>query len=241
MSAQGAGGGREQEPNAQGLTGPLIVALDTDDPRRLAELAAAVAPHAGLLKVGLQAFTALGPAAVTAAGQHAEVFFDCKLHDIPNTVAAAAGAAARMGIAMLTVHASGGPAMIAAACKAAPDITILAVTVLTSLDDADLAVVGQPPVAQQVVRLAGMAAEAGAGGVVCAASDVAAVRAEIGDGLAVVVPGIRPHGSTSDDQRRIADPRTALRTGASHLVVGRPITQARDPAAAAAALLAEIA
>jgi orotidine-5'-phosphate decarboxylase len=194
VSAHGAAGGRPRNPGVAGLTNPLIVALDTDDPRRLAELAAAVAPHAGLLKVGLQAFTALGPAAVTTAGQHAEVFFDGKLHDIPNTVAAAAAAAARMGIAMLTVHASGGPAMIAGACKAAPEITILAVTVLTSLDDADLAVVGQPPVAQQVVRLAGMAVEAGAGGVVCAAGDV-----------------------------------------------GRPITQAGDPAAAAAALLAEIA
>jgi len=241
VSAHGAAGGRPRNPGVAGLTNPLIVALDTDDPRRLAELAAAVAPHAGLLKVGLQAFTALGPAAVTTAGQHAEVFFDGKLHDIPNTVAAAAAAAARMGIAMLTVHASGGPAMITGACKAAPEITILAVTVLTSLDDADLAVVGQPPVAQQVVRLAGMAVEAGAGGVVCAAGDVAAVRAEIGDGPAVVVPGIRPSGSTGDDQRRTADARTALRAGASHLVVGRPITQAGDPAAAAAALLAEIA
>lgn len=254
MSAQEARGGAAPDSGAaQGRRSPLIVALDTDDPRRLAELAGAVAPHTGLLKVGLQAFTALGPAAVTTAGQHAEIFFDAKLHDIPNTVAAAAAAAARMRIAMLTVHASGGPAMIAAACKAAPDVTILAVTVLTSLDDADLAVVGQPPVTQQVVRLAGMAAEAGAGGVVCAASDIAAVRAEIGDELAVVVPGIRPSGSTmslcseavgheiADDQRRTADPRTALRAGASHLVVGRPITQAGDPAAAAAALLAEIA
>ncbi|MDQ3537183.1 MAG: orotidine-5'-phosphate decarboxylase [Actinomycetota bacterium] len=223
------------------MRSPLIVALDSDDQRRLADLAAAVAPHAGLLKVGLQAYTALGPAAVTTARRHAEVFLDLKLHDIPNTVAAAAAAAARMGIAMLTVHACGGPWMIAAACKAAPDTTILAVTVLTSLDDADLAVVGQPPVARQVVRLASMAAEAGAGGVVCAASDVAAVRAEVGEGLAVVVPGIRPRGSAGDDQRRIADPRTALLAGASHLVVGRPVTQAGDPAAAAAALLAEIA
>lgn len=233
--------------SAQAGRSPLIVALDTDDQRRLSELAEAVAPHVGLLKVGLQAFTALGPAAVTTVRRYAPVFCDLKLHDIPNTVAGAAATAARMGIAMLTVHASGGPAMITAACKAAPDTTVLAVTVLTSLDDADLAGVGQPPVAEQVVRLARMAAEAGAGGIVCAPGDVAAVRAEVGDALAVVVPGIRPdlaEGTRQrggDDQRRVADPRTALRAGASHLVVGRPITQASDPAVAAAALLAEIA
>jgi orotidine-5'-phosphate decarboxylase len=247
VSAQAAGGGGASEFSARQARSPLIVALDTDDPRRLADLAGAVGPHVGLLKVGLQAFTALGPAAVATARRHAPVFCDLKLHDIPNTVAGAAAAAARMGIAMLTVHASGGPAMIAAACKAAPDTTILAVTVLTSLDDADLAGVGQPPVAEQVVRLAGMAAEAGAGGIVCAPGDVAAVRGVVGNALAVVVPGIRPDRPDhplrpgDDDQRRVADPRTALRAGASHLVVGRPVTQAADPAATAAALLAEIA
>jgi len=219
---------------------PLIVALDTDDLAHLSALAAAVGPTVGHLKVGLQAFAAHGPEAVRAAAAHAPVFCDLKLHDIPNTVAGAAAAVADLGVAMLTVHAAGGPAMIAAAAKAAPDVTVLAVTVLTSLDDAALRAVGQPPAAEQVPRLAALAVEAGADGVVCAPTDLAAVRAAIGREPVVVTPGIRPAGSAPDDQARIATPAAAVAAGADHLVVGRPVTAAADPAAAARAILQEL-
>ena len=218
----------------------LIVALDTADRERLSALTAAVAPHAGLLKVGLQAYTSLGREAVDIAAAHLPVFLDLKLHDIPNTVAGAAAAAAELGVAMLTVHASGGPQMIAAAAKAAPDVTILAVTVLTSLDDEDLAAVGQPAAAQQVPRLARLAIDAGAGGIVCSPAEIGAVRAAVGDQPAVVVPGIRPQGAAADDQSRVATAATARAAGASHVVVGRPITGAPDPAVAAAQLLEEL-
>ncbi|WP_370326276.1 orotidine-5'-phosphate decarboxylase [Euzebya sp.] len=221
---------------------PLIVALDTDDRARLAGWAEDLGPVVGLLKVGLQAHTALGPAVVADVAAHAPVFLDLKLHDIPNTVAGAAAAAADAGIAMLTVHASGGPAMVAAAAEAAPDVAILAVTVLTSLDDGGLAAVGQPPADEQVPRLARMAVEAGATGIVCAAAEVTAVRAAVGADPLVVVPGIRPArpGAQPDDQARTATPRAALDAGASHLVVGRPVTTAADPVVAARAILREV-
>ena len=222
------------------MSSPLIVALDTADADRLSELAAAVAPHVGLLKVGLEAYTALGPAAVEAARAHASVFLDLKLHDIPHTVAGAAAAAADLGISMLTVQASGGAAMVAAAAKAAPDVTILAVTVLTSLDAADLEAVGQRPADQQVPRLATLAVDAGAGGIVCSPAEVAAVRAAVGPDVAVVVPGIRPPGAAADDQARTATPQAAMLAGASHLVVGRPITTAADPAGACRMILEAI-
>ena len=222
------------------MTSPLIVALDTADRNRLLALAEAVAGSAGLLKVGLQAFTALGPDIVSAVAAHRPVFLDLKLHDIPNTVAGAAAAAADLGATMLTVHASGGPQMIAAAAKAAPETTILAVTVLTSLDDAELAAVGQPGAAEQVPRLAAMAVAAGAGGIVCSPAEVAAVRAAVGPEPAVVVPGIRPAGSSLDDQARVATPAAAMAAGASHIVVGRPITGAADPAAACLDLLRDL-
>lgn len=218
----------------------LIVALDTADPQRLASLAEAVAPHVGYLKVGLQAYTALGADAVHTAAAHRPVFLDLKLHDIPNTVAGAAAAAAALDVAMLTVHAGGGAEMIAAAAKAAPEVMVLAVTVLTSLSDSDLAAVGQEPAAQQVPRLARLAIDAGAGGIVCSPAEVAIVRDAIGDGPAVVVPGIRPAQAAVDDQARVATAGAARADGASHVVVGRPITTAADPAAAAAALVDEL-
>ena len=219
---------------------PLIVALDTDDANRLTMLAQAVAPSAGLVKVGLEAFVALGSAAVESAAASAPVFLDLKLHDIPNTVAGAARAAGRLGVSMLTVHASGGTAMIAAAAEAAPDVRILAVTVLTSLDGQALAAVGQPPAAEQVPRLARLAVEAGAAGIVCSPQEVVAVREAIGHGPLVVVPGVRPAGAAVDDQARVATPRSAIEAGASHIVVGRPITRADDPGEAAAAIVAEL-
>ncbi|MGH8907923.1 MAG: orotidine-5'-phosphate decarboxylase [Egibacteraceae bacterium] len=219
---------------------PLIAALDTADFTRLEQLAAALGPHVGHLKIGLEAFTAHGPAAVAAAEWHAPVFLDLKLHDIPNTTAGAAAAAARLGVAMLTVHASGGPAMIAAAANAAPDVVILGVTVLTSLDNLVLSALGQPPVEQQVPRLATLALEAGARGIVCAPTDIAAVRAAVGPDALLVVPGIRPHDADHGDQARVATGRAAIEAGADLLVVGRALTAGPDPAAAARALLAEI-
>lgn len=219
---------------------PLIVALDTGDLGLLRALAAAVAPHAGLLKIGLQAYTALGPAAVTAAAEHAPVFLDLKLHDIPTTVAGAAAAAADLGVAMLTVHTAGGAAMVAAAAKAAPDVRILGVTVLTSVDDETLSSVGQPAAAAQVERLAGLALGAGAGGLVCAATDLRALRAVVGEDVAVVTPGIRPAGVATHDQKRVTTPAAAMAAGATWIVLGRAITGAEDPAAAAAAVHAAV-
>lgn len=219
---------------------PLIAALDTSDAGRFAELTSLLAPYVGALKVGLEAYTALGSGAVEHAAASAPVFLDLKLHDIPATVAGAARACAAHGVAMLTVHASGGPAMVAAAVDAAPEVAVLAVTVLTSLDDASLAQVGQPPSTVQVPHLARLAVQAGAAGVVCAAGDLEAVRAAIGPTPLAVVPGIRPDGAAADDQARISTPRAALLAGASRLVVGRPLTRADDPAAAARALLADL-
>lgn len=219
---------------------PLIVALDTADEDRLGELAAALGPLVGHLKIGLEAYTALGVGAVTTVARHSRVFLDLKLHDIPNTVAGAAAAAGSPGVDLLTVHSSGGPAMIAAAVKAAPDIRILAVTVLTSMDDETLARVGQPPVGEQVPRLARLAVEAGAAGVVCAPPDVATVRAAVGSDPLVVTPGVRPAGSHVGDQVRVATPAQALAAGADHIVVGRPVTAAPDPAAAVRSLIEEL-
>jgi orotidine-5'-phosphate decarboxylase len=225
---------------AIGPSSRLIVALDTSDASRLSSLAAAVAPFAGSVKVGLEAYTALGPVAVTTAAESAPVFLDLKLHDIPNTVGGAARAAADLGVAMLTVHASGGAAMIAAAVDAAPDVAVLAVTVLTSLDPQTLESVGQPPADQQVPRLARIAIAAGARGIVCAPREAALVRDAVGPGPMIIVPGIRPAGADTHDQVRVATPAQALAAGATHLVVGRPITSADDPGAAAAAILREV-
>ena len=223
------------------IKNPLIAALDTADLGRLEQLAAALGPHIAFLKIGLEAFAAHGPTAAAAAARHAPVFCDLKLHDIPNTVAGAAAAVAQLGAELLTVHASGGPAMIAAAVKAAPDIAVLGVTVLTSLDDAALSLLGQPPASEQVPRLAAIAMDAGARGVVCAPTDVAGVRAAVGPDALVVVPGIRFRGAQQGDQARVATPRAAMKAGADFLVVGRPLTGSQDPATAARTLLAELA
>jgi orotidine-5'-phosphate decarboxylase len=223
------------------VANPLVVALDTVDLGELAGLAALLGPAVGALKVGLQAFLAHGPRAVEVALEHGPVFLDVKLHDIPNTVAGAAAAAADLGVSLLTVHASGGPAMLRAAVEAAPGVTVLAVSVLTSMSEADLAAVGQPHAADQVVRLARLAREAGAGGLVCAPTDVAAVRAALGAGLLLVTPGVRPGGEVEgDDQARTSTPSEAVANGADLVVVGRPVTRAADPLAAAGAILADL-
>lgn len=214
----------------------VAVALDTADERRLGALAEALGDETDLLKVGLQAITALGPRAIRLAARHAPVFCDLKLHDIPNTVAAAAAAVAGHGARMLTVHASGGPAMVSAAVQAARGVDILAVTVLTSLDDRVLVALGMDAAATVVPRLAARAAEAGAAGIVCAGHEVAGVRHAVGDAATVVVPGVRPEGAAMQDQARVVTPRVAVDAGADLLVVGRPVTNADDPIAALRAI-----
>jgi orotidine-5'-phosphate decarboxylase len=219
----------------------LIVAIDTTDAARAASIAQAVAPHCGLFKLGLEFFTANGPAGVRAIGGR-PVFLDLKLHDIPNTVAGAVRAVLPLGPRMLTLHAAGGAAMIAAAREAAETAgpqrpMLLAVTVLTSLDAAALAATGVADApAHQAVRLGRLAIAAGADGLVCSAHEIAGLRDALGAGVKLVVPGIRPAGSRAGDQARTMTPRAALDAGADWIVVGRPITEAADPAAAAAGL-----
>jgi orotidine-5'-phosphate decarboxylase len=196
-----------------------------------------------MLKVGLELFAAGGPAAVrSAAALGRPVFLDLKLHDIPNTVEGAARSAAASGASLLTVHASGGEAMVRAAVRGAGGrLRVLAVTVLTSLDDAVLAAVGLAgPTEEAVVRLARLAVAAGADGVVCSPREVAAVRAAVGPGPLLVVPGVRPAGSARGDQVRVATPGEAVRAGADLLVLGRPLRDAPDPAAAARAVAASL-
>lgn len=224
----------------------LIVALDTTDPARAGAWAAAVAPHCGLFKLGLEFFLANG-AAGTRAVTGRPVFLDLKLHDIPNTVAGAVRAVLPLAPRMLTVHAAGGSAMIAAARQAAETAgsarpLILAVTVLTSLDAAALAATGVADApARQVLRLAQLALGAGADGLVCSPLEAAMLRDALGpDGPVLVVPGIRPAGSAAGDQARTLTPAEAVAAGADWIVVGRPITAAPDPAAAAAAIAAAI-
>ena len=222
---------------------PIAVALDAPDAATAARWARAVTPHVAVVKVGLELFCRTGPSVVATVRGEGDVslFLDLKLHDIPNTVAGAARAVARLEPTYLTVHASGGADMIRAAVEAAPDVTIAAVTVLTSLDDDVLRAVGLagPPL-DAVRRLAVLAVTAGAGALVCSPQEVAAVRAEVGAGIVLITPGVRPAGADAQDQARTATPRQALADGADLLVIGRPITGAPDPAAAAARIAAAL-
>ena len=213
----------------------ICAALDFGAWRDAEPFARAVAPAVGMLKVGLEMFVAEGPPAVTAAALGRPVFLDLKLHDIPNTVEGAARSAAASGASLLTVHASGGPAMIRAAVKgAAGKVRILAVTVLTSIDDATLAAVGlSGPAEAAVVRLARLAVDAGAGGIVCSPHEVRAVRAAVGPAPLLVVPGVRPAGAAKGDQARVATPEEAVAAGADVIVVGRPLREGSDPLEAA--------
>ncbi len=226
--------------------GHLAVALDTSDAEEAVRLARTLSGKVGTVKLGLEAFTAGGPDLVRRVGDlGTPVFLDLKLHDIPNTVERAARNAARLGVAMLTVHASGGSAMLTAAVTgasaAARPPLVLAVTVLTSLDDAALAELGVPGgAAGRVSAWAAMAHRAGCGGVVCSPQEAAALRAALGSGFRLVTPGIRPAGEAAGDQRRIATPAAAVAAGADILVIGRPITAAGDPGAAADAIAAEL-
>ncbi len=225
----------------------LIVALDVPTAAASAELVNKLEGTCQWFKVGLELFTAAGPAVLEPliASGHS-VFLDLKFHDIPNTVAGAVRSAASWGVRMMTVHAAGGPAMLAAAKAALDGIAnppeLLAVTVLTSMDAAALESTGiaRSP-AQQVELLAKMGLNAGIRGFVCSPQEVVALRALTGPDGVLVIPGIRPAGAETGDQKRIATPADALHNGASFLVVGRPITQAPDPAKAAEAILAEMA
>lgn len=218
----------------------VVVALDTRAVATAQAWARAVAPHCGLFKLGLEFFLANGVAGCRAIVGR-PVFLDLKLHDIPNTVAGAVRAVLPLAPRMLTIHASGGAAMIRAARDAAgsaPDRPlILGVTVLTSIDAAGLAEIGvsHPPPAQ-VLRLARLALANGADGVVCSPLETAMLRQALGAGPMLVVPGIRPAGAARGDQARVMTPAEAVAAGADWIVVGRPITGAPDPAAAAAAI-----
>ncbi|MHA1601299.1 MAG: orotidine-5'-phosphate decarboxylase [Alphaproteobacteria bacterium] len=231
----------------------IFVALDTPDLARATHLAAALSGVVGGVKIGKEFFTAHGPAGVNAvvrAGS-GRLFLDLKFHDIPNTVAGAVRAAVSLRPTLLTVHAAGGPAMLRAAVEAAaatatgeanvPRPRILGITVLTSLDDDDLGAVGQRgPLADQVRRLAALAQENGLDGVVCSPHEIAALRSLCGPDFLLVVPGIRPDWAAAGDQKRVLTPAEAVAAGADFLVIGRPITGADDPLAAAHRIAAEL-
>ena len=221
---------------------PIFVAIDTAGLDRAYKIGRAVSGSVGGIKLGLEFFSANGPAGVAEIGRLGlPLFLDLKLHDIPNTVAKAVEALRPLSPAVLTVHAAGGRAMLEAAKAAAgPGIRVVAVTVLTSLDQGGLAetgIAGTP--AEQVRRLAELSRSAGLDGVVCAGAEVAAARANWPDGV-FVVPGIRLEGAAQGDQKRVVPPRSALDAGASILVIGRPITAADDPAAAAREIAASL-
>ena len=225
---------------------PVFVALDTPSLEAASALAARVAPFVGGLKVGLEFVSANGPAGVRAMVKTGRsVFLDVKLHDIPNTVAGAMKALAPLGAAIVNVHASGGAAMMRAAVEAARSVNpapkVIAVTVLTSLEAGDLAAMGVAGTPlEQVVRLAKLTRDCGVDGVVCSPREIAAVRAACGPEFLIVTPGVRPAGGALDDQRRVMTPKRAIEEGAVLLVIGRPITGAPDPAAAARDILAEL-
>jgi len=222
---------------------PIAVALDAPSLDTAARWANLVTPHVSTVKIGLELYLRYGPEAVASVrgASNVAVFLDLKLNDIPATVAGAARSVARLRPELLTVHAVGGMAAVRAAVEAAPDTKIVAVTVLTSLGDDDLERLGVAgPVGDAVRRLAALAVEAGARGLVCSPREVAAVRTEVGPDITLITPGVRPAGSEANDQARIATPEEALRAGADLLVIGRPITGAADPGAAAAAIGASL-
>jgi orotidine-5'-phosphate decarboxylase len=224
----------------------LIVALDVSSAAQARQVVQSIGESASTYKVGKQLFTAEGPRIVrdlVSSGR--KVFLDLKFHDIPNTVAGAVTEAAKLGVAMVNVHASGGSKMLKAAVEAAVQSEskplLLAVTVLTSLSDADLLEIGVAGTAQeQVIRLAKLALTAGCGGLVASAREARELRSQFGSDFAIVTPGVRPAGAAIGDQARVLTPKEAIAAGATHLVVGRPILDAPDPAEAAAATLTEM-
>ena len=220
----------------------LITALDFPDVEGAMALVDRIGEAGVWYKVGKQLFTACGPKVVEQLKQRGKkVFLDLKYHDIPNTVAQAVASAARIGADMCNVHALGGPAMLSAAAEAAEKAWILLTAVLTSMDAGELAAVGiERSPEEQVLRLARLAQANGVAGVVCSSLELDAIRSACGRDIVTVVPGIRPADSSADDQKRIMTPRQAAQRGADFIVVGRPITKAADPAAAAAAILNEL-
>ena len=223
----------------------LIVALDVSTAAAAQKIVAAVGDSALTYKVGMQLYTSVGPQVVrdlVASGRR--VFLDLKYHDIPNTVGAAVAEAEKLGVSMLTVHAAGSGKMLRVAVDAAkvrPDLMVLAVTVLTSMDAQDLEKIGvRGSVEDSVVRLATIALANGCQGVVTSAREASTLRAELGHNFAIVTPGVRPAGSSIGDQVRVVTPAEAIAAGASYIVVGRPITEAPDPAAEARAILGQI-
>jgi orotidine-5'-phosphate decarboxylase len=224
----------------------LIVALDLSSSAEAQTIVAALGETVRTFKVGKQLFTAEGPQAVRdLIAANRKVFLDLKYHDIPNTVGAAVREAAKLGVSMLTVHASGGGKMLRAAVEAARDINpavkVLGVTVLTSLTDYDLEKMGvRGRVVDQVLRLAAMSLSNGCQGIVASAQEAAALRSELGNEFVIVTPGVRPPGTGHGDQARVVTPEEAIASGATHIVVGRPITEATDPAAEARAILGQI-
>jgi orotidine-5'-phosphate decarboxylase len=221
----------------------LIVALDFPDTRAALALVDRLQGATRWLKIGLELYIAEGNSLVAELKRRGySIFLDLKLHDIPNTVASAVRAATRLGVDMLTVHAAGGPEMLTAAVEAAESqLALLAVTVLTSMDAAQLSATGVPGSADaQVERLATMASACGVSGFVCSPNEVANLRNRLGSKPLLVIPGIRPEGAAAGDQRRVATPAAAIASGASYLVVGRPITRAVDPGAAARVILGEM-
>ena len=218
-------------------TDRIIVAIDRSSRDEILRLADALHGSVGLLKIGLQAFVTNGPSIVREVQDRgAKVFLDLKIHDIPNTAQHAVAEAVKLGVEMVTVHAAGGTWMLRAC---ASDATlVLGVTILTSLDDAELAHIGFTGSAlANAIRLAKLAQASGLRGVVASAHEIAAIREECGSELRIVVPGIRPEGSDAGDQRRTKTPAAAIAAGADYIVVGRPVTDARDPRAAAMAIV----
>ena len=225
--------------------GRLIIALDVSTAAAAQKIVAAVGDSALTYKVGMQLYTAEGPQVVrelVASGRR--VFLDLKYHDIPNTVGAAVAEAAKLGVSMLTVHASGSGRMLRSAVEAAkgnPELIVLAVTVLTSMDASDLEKIGvRGTVEDSVVRLATIALANGCQGIVTSAREASTLRSELGNDFAIVTPGVRPAGTSVGDQVRVVTPAEAIAAGASHIVVGRPITEAADPAGEARAILSQI-
>lgn len=234
------------------MQNPIIVALDVPSSDAALLLVRELAPSVGAFKIGSELFTASGPdiiKRIRATG--ADVFLDLKFHDIPNTVAKAVAAAVRLDVQMLTVHASGGPAMLRAAEESAqhaaqafgrPAPLVLAVTVLTSMDAAELSAIGLPPnVGAQVERLAALAVQSQVRGLVCSPLEIAALRRILPPEIQLVTPGIRAGAEPADDQKRTLTAREALAAGANRLVIGRPIYAAKDPSAAAGAILQSLA
>ena len=222
----------------------IIIALDVPDTDGALRILDSLGDPPALCKIGLELFTAEGPSVIKAVQDRgSRVFLDLKFHDIPNTVAHAVKSASGLGVAMTTLHASGGPVMLEAAAKAAEgsELLLLAVTVLTSMDAAQLSSTGisvEPR--EQVLRLAGLASDAGIGGVVCSPLEVNAIRTSLGNDLRIVTPGVRPTWAAAGDQKRVMTPAEAVKEGSDWLVIGRPSTAAENPHEAYAKVVEEL-